>query len=88
MATAISPVKVEVAAPDAATAFMLERRLSHLAPTVVGQGSEWSVELDADSDRLEEIEAAVRRWLWEEALTEATVVTGDRKRRLHARRSA
>jgi hypothetical protein len=88
MVSAISPVKVAVAAPDAVTAFMLERRLSHLAPTVLGHGSEWSVELEADPDRLEEIEAAVRRWLWEEALTEATVVTGGRKRRLHARRPA
>jgi hypothetical protein len=82
MATVITPLKVAVAAPDAATAFMLERRLAHLAPTVVGRGDEWTVELEADESRLDEIEAAVRRWLWEEALPETTLVAGDRTRRL------
>jgi hypothetical protein len=88
LATVITPLKVAVAAPDAATAFMLEHRLANLAPAVVGCGDEWTVELEADESRLDEIEAAVRRWLWEEALPETTLVAADCTRHLGPRRPA
>ena len=54
--------RIQVAAPDGPSAFMLERRLLHLSPVTIESHGEWSVELDVD-DRLDEVEASVRSWL-------------------------
>jgi hypothetical protein len=55
-----------VEAPDAPTAFALEKRLAHLHPTAVGRGPNWYVELDdCDHDRFGEIYAAVEQWVRE-----------------------
>jgi hypothetical protein len=57
---------IRVEAPDAPTAFALEKRLAHLHPTAVGRGTNWYVELeDFDHDRFDEINAAVQHWLRE-----------------------
>jgi hypothetical protein len=55
---------IRIAAPDASTAFALEKRLAHLHPAAVGRGSDWCVELEDLGDRLE-ITAAVEHWLRE-----------------------
>jgi hypothetical protein len=60
---------IRVDAPDATTAFALEKRLAHLHPTVIGFGPNWCVELeDFDHDRFDEITAAVEHWLREIAI--------------------
>lgn len=56
--------RIRIVAPDASTAFALEKRLAHLHPAAVGRGSEWCVELEDLGDRLE-ITAAVEDWLRE-----------------------
>jgi hypothetical protein len=57
--------RICIDAPDAPTAFALERRLAHLHPAAVGRGTDWCVELEDFDDRLDEIEAAVEHWLRE-----------------------
>jgi hypothetical protein len=57
------PRKIEILAPDASTAFALEKQLAHLSPTAIGSGLGWSVELEDSDDRLDEIQAAVKQWL-------------------------
>ncbi len=57
--------RIRIAAPDARTAFALERRLTHLRPVAVGRGLNWYVELEDLDDRLDEITAAVEHWLRE-----------------------
>ena len=71
-------VRIGIRAPDAATAFALEKRLSHLRPTSIGRHEGWIVELDDDQDRHDEIVAAVRHWLREIGLN-ATEVFVDGK---------
>jgi hypothetical protein len=61
----LTSVRIGIMAPDAATAFALEKRLSHLRPTSIGRHEGWIVELDDDQDRYDEIVAAVRHWLRE-----------------------
>jgi hypothetical protein len=56
-------VRIGITAPDAATAFALDERLSHLRPAVLGSADAWQVELEDDQSRLEEIVAVVRHWL-------------------------
>jgi hypothetical protein len=56
-------VRIGITAPDATSAFALEKRLSHLRPTSVGHSDAWIVELEDDEDRHDEIVAAVRHWL-------------------------
>jgi hypothetical protein len=55
--------RIHIAAPDAPSAFALERRLAHLHAGAVCVHGVWAVELYDDADQLEEIEAAVRHWL-------------------------
>lgn len=57
--------RIRIAAPDASTAFALEKRLAHLHPAAVGRGSDWCVELEDLDDRLDEITATVEHWLRE-----------------------
>jgi hypothetical protein len=71
--TAIAPRRIEIAAPDGPSAFALEQRLQHLKPVTVGVDWDWTVELEDDEDRLEEIEAAVRHWLRTEHLASTTM---------------
>lgn len=64
MSTATPATRIRVDAPDAPTAFPLEKRLAHLHPTAISRGPDWSVELeDFDHDRFDEIIAAVEHWL-------------------------
>lgn len=66
MTTIVDTAKrIRITAPDASTAFALEKRLAHLHPAAVGRGAEWCVELEDEHDRLEEITAAVEHWLRE-----------------------
>jgi hypothetical protein len=66
--------RVYIEAPDAPSAFALEKRLSHLRPTSVGHRDGWIVELEDDGDHLDEIVAAVRHWLGECSLDETTLL--------------
>jgi hypothetical protein len=66
--------RVRIEAPDAASAFALEKRLSHLRPTSIGRRDGWLVELEDNGDHLDEIIAAVRHWLAERSLRETTLV--------------
>lgn len=61
--------RIRIEAPGAAAAFELERRLSHLHASVVDRGPRWAVELDDAEGRTEEIEATVRHWLRDRALS-------------------
>lgn len=75
MTTFATSTWIRVDAPDATTAFALEKRLAHLHPTAIGRGPNWCVELeDFDHDRFDEITAAVEHWLLE---------TGVRSTRMH-----
>lgn len=66
MTTVETSTWIRVEAPDAPTAFALEKRLAHLHPAAVGRGPSWCVELeDFDHDRFDEITAAVEHWLRE-----------------------
>jgi hypothetical protein len=60
---ATTRLHIEIEAPDGHAALELEYRLAHLAPTTVGHDGRWLVELDADTDALDEIEGAVAGWL-------------------------
>ena len=65
MTTVETSRRIRVDAPDAASAFALERRLAHLRPAAVGRGTDWCVELEDFDDRLDEITATVEHWLRE-----------------------
>jgi hypothetical protein len=65
MTTLETSRRIRVDAPDAPTAFALERRLAHLHPAAVGRGTDWCVELEDFDDRLDEITATVEHWLRE-----------------------
>jgi hypothetical protein len=66
--------RVCIEAPDAESAFALEKRLSHLRPTSVGHRDGWLVQLEDNGDHLDEIVAAVRHWLGECLLRETTLI--------------
>jgi hypothetical protein len=72
--------RIEIATPDAAAAFALERRLAHFAPVTVGTAAGWSVEFADREDRSDQIEAIVREWLRAEHLEATTVRTGGHTR--------
>lgn len=55
--------RVRIAAPDARTAFALERRLTRFRPVAIGYGVKWHIELEEWDDQLGEITAAVEHWL-------------------------
>lgn len=70
-------IRVRIATPDAASAFLLERRLLPRHPSTLVHGDAWSVELCAHAtEELPEIEAAVARWLRESSV-EATTIDYD-----------
>lgn len=75
-------VRIGIMAPDAATAFALEKRLSHLRPTSIGRHDGWVVELDDDQDRYDEILAAVRHWLRETGLDATDIHVDGRTERV------
>jgi hypothetical protein len=68
MITTETSTRIRVDAPDASTAFALEKRLAHLHPAAVGRGPNWCVELEDFDDRLDEITAVVEHWLREVGL--------------------
>jgi hypothetical protein len=78
----LTSVRIGIMAPDAATAFVLEKRLSHLRPTSIGRHEGWVVELDDDQDRYDEIVAAVRHWLREIGLAATEVHVDGRVERV------
>lgn len=57
--------KIEVLAPDAASALALEERLAHLAPTTVSDRRTHTsaVHLEGGDDVLDEVLVAMRHWL-------------------------
>lgn len=65
--------RIKIDAPDAGSAFQLERRLSHMRPAAVGRGAAWQVELDDAEGRTEEVVAAVQHWLRDAGLRSTTV---------------
>jgi hypothetical protein len=74
MITQFTTQRIGILAPDAATALALEKLLSHLEPTTVGRHESWTVELEDDGDRLDEVIAAVRHWLRENGIESTSVV--------------
>jgi hypothetical protein len=72
-----TPIWIRIEAPDAITAFALERRLVHLHPSAVGRRGTWVVEIEDFDDRGDEIEAAIRYWLRGTGRESATVHVGD-----------
>jgi hypothetical protein len=58
-------VRLRIGAPDAPSAFLLERRLTHLRPSAVARGDDWSVELTCGEEEVDEVEAVVKHWLRE-----------------------
>jgi RimK family alpha-L-glutamate ligase len=68
--------KIEILAPDAASALVLEERLVHLAPTTVAdrRTHTCAVHLEGDDDVLDEVLVAVRHWLRDLGLRSTDVV--------------
>jgi hypothetical protein len=79
-----TPRWIRIEAPDAITAFALERRLVHLHPSVVGRRGTWAVEIEDFDDRIGEIDAAVRYWLRGTGGTSAIVHVGDEEKVVRA----
>jgi hypothetical protein len=77
---------IEVDAPDGASAFALEQRFAHLAPTTVVRDGRWTVEIPA-AESAEEIEAAVRWWLTQIGAPETSMRIAGRSVRVAAPRS-
>ena len=70
-------IRVRIAAPDAPSAFLLERQLLPRHPSTLVHGDDWWVELRCHAtEELPEIEAAVARWL-RESSAEATTIEYD-----------
>jgi hypothetical protein len=82
--TAVEPRRIEIAAPDGPSAFALEERLRHLKPVTVGVDWDWTVELEDDEDRLDEIEAAVRHWLRTEHIDSTSMRVDELRRTISA----
>jgi RimK family alpha-L-glutamate ligase len=68
--------KIEILAPDAASALVLEQRLLHLAPTTVADRRTHTsaVHLEGGDDVLDEVLVAVRHWLRDLGLRSTEVV--------------
>jgi hypothetical protein len=81
----ITAERIAISAPDAASAFLLEKRLSHLHPTSIGRREGWIVELEDDGDRLDEVIAAVEHWLREVELAETVIDVGGATRTVECR---
>lgn len=64
---------VEIDAPDGHAALELEYRLARLNAITVGHEGHWLVEIEADTDAVDEIEDEVGRWLKGIGEPEATV---------------
>jgi hypothetical protein len=77
MPDVISPVRVEIAAPDGYTVLNLERRLAKLAHTRVGEARGWVLELEG-VEALDEVEVAVADWLRDSGLASTHMVVGGR----------
>jgi hypothetical protein len=77
MALTTTTLSIRIAAPDAAAAFELERRLSpiHLARVVLD--TEWAVEIDHAEGSVEDITEIVREWLREREIACARLVLAD-----------
>ena len=60
--------RIAIEVPSAEVGFVLEQRLSHLHPCLVGYRSDWRVELVDDEDDFDEIVATIRHWLRDERL--------------------
>ena len=67
------PTWIEIAAPDGARALALEQRLAHMRAAAIARGRSWSVEVEDDDDRLDEVVASVRHWLREQRLQTTTI---------------
>jgi hypothetical protein len=79
--------KIEILAPDAASALALEERLAHLAPTTVAdrRTNTSAVHVEGGADVLDEVLVAVKHWLRDLGLGSTGVVVGGVRRdvRLH-----
>lgn len=80
MTTFETSIRIRIDAPDAPSAFALERRLAHLHASAVGRGPDWGVELDDPDERLTEITAVTEHWLRDHGLP-ATTMHVDRTER-------
>lgn len=74
---------VEIDANEGAAALDLERRVSHLAPTTIGHGGRWIVEIPA-AESPDEIEAVVGQWLDEIGEESTTMRIDGREHRVGA----
>jgi hypothetical protein len=77
MTTFHAPTRIRIEAPDATSAFMLERRLAGFHAFVLGRGPSWGVELDDYDDQVDEVAATVRHWLRESGCTSTRMAVGD-----------
>ena len=81
------PIRIET--PDALSGFLLVQKLESLGAEVRGAGDgRWEVRLPGEraEPRLEDVLAAVQRWLDEERIESTVVHAGDAERVLRARR--
>lgn len=78
------PTRVRIEAPDALTAFELERRLVFWRPTAIARHDRWFVELETDETRLDELGVAVKHWLADERIAETVLHTDNRARHVRA----
>lgn len=79
-------IRVRIEAPDAPSAFLLERRLTHLRPSAVARGEDWSVELTCAEEEVDEVEAVVKHWLRESGAAETTIEVDGGKKTTRIRR--
>jgi hypothetical protein len=73
-------IRLRIEAPDAPSAFLLERRLAHLRPSAVAHGEDWSVELTCGQEEVDEVEAVVKHWLRESGAPATTIEIDGGKR--------
>ena len=75
----IVPARISIQAPDAEAAFALGSRLADDGVSA-GVRDVWTVEFESATNRLEEVEAEIRRWLHELRLPSTVVVVAGRGR--------
>jgi len=75
----IAPARIRIHAPDAEAAFALGSRLADDG-VAAGVRDVWTVEFESETNRLEEVEAEIRRWLQELCLPSTIVVVAGRDR--------
>ena len=74
----VTTLRIRVTAPDAASAFQLERRLAPVHRARVVLDDEWAVEIDDAEGTVEDITEVIREWLRDTNTACARLVLAER----------